>query len=70
MKYIILWAFMNIHTGAIDGPFVESNKEYTADQCTKALVDKGAQRPSKDGKVKIYECVHLGRRSTVQFTEM
>lgn len=67
MKYIILWALLNIHNGDITGPYMaKPYHEWTAEQCTKILLDLGAQKPDKDGQIKIFECVAPGRRSTVQ----
>lgn len=71
MKYIILWAFLNVHTGTIEGPYtMKPYHEYTAEECSKALLSTGPQKPNKDGKVLIFECVKPGERATMQYTEI
>lgn len=71
MKYIIIWALFNVHTQDVSPAYPEvPYKEYTANDCHKALIAKGIQKPDKDGDVRLYECIIPGRRSTMQSTEL
>jgi hypothetical protein len=74
MSYVILWALLNIHNGDMDGPYpTRPYHSYTAQDCVQALLNKGIQKPDKDGKVKVYECVSeasIMNRPTIQFTDL
>jgi len=69
MIYIIVWGLFNVNTGVIQGPYIDlPPRQYTAIECGKALMDKGVQKPDKNGNVKLYECIVPGDRPTAQFT--
>lgn len=68
MKYIVLWALLNIHTGTIQGPYILTPRhEYTADQCAKALGEQPVQTPDKNGEIKVFECVAPTRASSMNY---
>jgi hypothetical protein len=70
MKYVILWALLNIHNGDLDGPYLSRPyKTYTAEECVQAVLDKGVSKP-QNGMVKVYECASEGYiRPTMEYTE-
>jgi len=60
MKYIVIWALFNIHTQTLSKVRVEEPMEQlSAAECSQALADKGAQKPDKDGNIKLYECIEV-----------
>jgi hypothetical protein len=71
MKYILLWAVMNIHTGDIlNGPNpVHPMHVYTAGECAEVLISRGVQYPDKDGDVTIFACAKETDDPKVQLTE-
>lgn len=60
MKYVIIWYLMNFNDSTAEGPYLDSWKEYTAVECTQAVLKKGPQIP-KDGKIKVFQCVEKGK---------
>lgn len=73
MKYIILWALMNIHTGDLEGPFPSKPYiEYTAKECTKILTSLPIQKPDKNENIRIYQCVssHEMKHQPMQYTDI
>ena len=63
MKILLLMALMNIHNGDVSELSVVQPYDTWA-QCVKALVDTGPQKPDKNGKVKVFECVKDGEKPT------
>jgi hypothetical protein len=63
MKSIMIYVLFNVFTGATSDPHIVRDKNgnpmefNTAQDCGKALIEQGIQRPNKAGDVVLYQCL-------------
>lgn len=66
MHVLMLMVLFNIHSGSLGDYKVDKIYPDGAwHQCATEMIDKGPQKPDKDGNVKLYECVLSGDKPEV-----